>query len=81
VYSGILNESLKNAEQVLLVVNAFVTQMSDAERLQIIDGAADGMQRNYNDLKQFSAQNIQLSLQRAAENNDIASVKQLYGLP
>jgi hypothetical protein len=80
VYSGILNESLKNVEQVLLVVNAFVTQMSDEERLKIIDNAAAGIQKNYNDLKQFNSQNIQLSLQRAAENNDIGTVKQLYGL-
>jgi hypothetical protein len=80
VYSGIINESLKNAEQVLLVVNALVTQMSDGERLKIIDHANAGMQKNYNDLKQFNAQNIQLSLQRGTENNDVGSVKKLYGL-
>ncbi|HSZ87484.1 MAG TPA: hypothetical protein VK787_15735, partial [Puia sp.] len=80
VYSGIINESLKNVEQALLVVNALVTQMSDGERLKIIDNANSGMQKNYNDLKQFNSQNIQLSLQRAAENNDAGSVKQLYGL-
>jgi hypothetical protein len=80
VYSGIINESLKNVEQALLVVNALVTQMSDGERLKIIENANSEMQKNYNDLKQFNAQNIQLSLQRAAENNDIGSVKQLYGL-
>jgi hypothetical protein len=80
VYSGILSESLKNVEQVLLVVDAFVTQMSDEERLKIIDNAAAGIQKNYNDLKQFNAQNIQLSLQRAAERNDVGTVKQLYGL-
>ncbi|HSZ87605.1 MAG TPA: hypothetical protein VK787_16345 [Puia sp.] len=80
VYSGIINESLKNVEQALLVVNALVTQMSDGERLKIIGNANSGMQKNYNDLKQFNAQNIQLSLQRAAENNDTRSVKQLYGI-
>jgi hypothetical protein len=80
VYSGIINESLKNVEQALIVVNAFVTQMSDGERLKIIDNANAGMQKNYNDLKQFNSQNIQLSLQRGAENNDVGSVKALYGL-
>src|ERR1700722_1475947 len=75
VYSGIINESLKNVEQALIVVNAFVTQMSDGERLKIIDNANAGMQKNYNDLKQFNSQNIQLSLQRGAENNDVGSVK------
>ena len=80
VYSGILDESLKNLDQALLVVNAFVTQMSDAGRMNIIDNAAKGMQKNYNDLKQFNNQNIQLSLQRADENNDLETVKKLYGL-
>jgi hypothetical protein len=80
VYSGIINESLKNVEQALLVASAFVTQMSDGERLKIIDNASAGMQKNYNDLKAFNSQNIQLSLQRAAANNDVGTVKNLYGL-
>jgi hypothetical protein len=81
VYSGILNESLNNVNQVLLVVNAFVTQMSDAGRMNIINNAARNMQKNYNDLKQFNNQNIQISLQRGYENNDLQTVKNLYGLP
>ncbi|HSZ85501.1 MAG TPA: hypothetical protein VK787_05690 [Puia sp.] len=80
VYSGILNESLKNVDQLLLVINAFVTQMTDGQRMNIINNASRNMQKNYNDLKQFNSQNIQLSLQRAAENNDVESVKKLYGL-
>ena len=80
VYSGIIDASLKNLDQALLVVNDFVTQMSDGSRMNIIDGAAKGMQKNYNDLKQFNNQNIQLSLQRAYENNNLGTVKQLYGL-
>jgi hypothetical protein len=80
VYSGILNESLKNVDQLLLVINAFVTQMTDGQRMNIINNASANMQKNYNDLKQFNNQNIQLSLQRGAENNDIETVKQLYGL-
>jgi len=81
VYSGILDESIKNLDQALLVVNDFVTQMSDGARMNIIDNAAKGIQKNYNDLKQFNNQNIQLSLQRAYENNNLSTVKQLYGLP
>jgi len=81
VYSGILDESIKNLDQAMLVVNDFVTQMSDGSRMNIIDNAAKGMQKNYDDLKQFNNQNIQLSLQRANENNNLSTVKQLYGLP
>ena len=81
VYSGILGESLKNVDQVLLVVNSFVTQMSDGERLTIIDNSAQNIQKNYNDLKQFDTQNMGLSLQRGAETGNLETVKRLYGLP
>jgi hypothetical protein len=81
VYTGILSESLKNVDQVLLVVNALVTQMDDAGRMEIINKAATGIQKNYNDLQRFNQQNVQLSLERGAEMNDIETVKQLYGIP
>ena len=81
VYTGILNESLKNVDQVLLVVNALITQMDDAGRMEIINKAATGIQKNYSDLQRFNQQNVQLSLERGAEMNDIETVKQLYGIP
>lgn len=81
VYSGILSESLKNVDQVLLVVNALVTQMDDAGRMEIINKAAASVQKNYDDLQRFNQQNVQLSLERGAEMNDIETVKQLYGIP
>ena len=42
VYTGILNESVKNLDQLFLVINSFSTQMSDAKRLDIINIAAEG---------------------------------------
>ena len=81
VYNGILEESLKNINQVQLVITAFSTQMTDAKRLEIIHDAADNMETNLADLRQFNQQNIRVSLQRAKERNDINVVKQLYGLP
>lgn len=80
VYTGILTESVKNLDQVALVINPFTTQMTDAKRLDIINKAADGMQQNYDDLEQFNSRNIGISLQRSRDENDINVVKQLYGL-
>ncbi len=80
IYSGILDQSLKNLDQALLVVNAFTTSMTDAQRLNIINSASNGMQKNYDDLQRFNNQNIGLSLQRGAEEGDIQAVKELYGL-
>ena len=80
VYSGILDESIKNLDQAMLVVNALTTSMTDAARLNIIDNASNGMLKNYDDLKRFNNQNIQLSLARGQAAGDVESVKQLYGL-
>jgi len=81
VYSGILDQSLKNLDQVYIVINAFTTQMSDAERLKIIDAAANRIDGNYSDLKEFTNDNIRLSVQRSKDENDLNTVKRLYGLP
>ena len=81
VYSGILDESLKNLDQVLLVINGYVTQMGDGPRLDIIETAASALKRNYNDLKEFNNQILMLSLQRSAEGGDLQNIKNLYGLP
>ena len=80
VYTGILAESVKNLDQLALVINSFTTQMTDAKRLEIINKAADGMQQNYDDLVQFNYRNIGISLQRSRDENDINVVKQLYGI-
>ena len=80
VYSGILDESIKNLDQILLVVNSFKTQMSDAKRLEIINTAADKMDTNYSDLKQFNAQNSSLSIQRAQSLDEAAKLKEIYGI-
>lgn len=80
VYSGILNESLKNIEQLQLVISAYATQMSDAKRLEIIHTASDNMEQHLADLRQFNQDNIKTSLQRAKEKNDIDVVKKLYGI-
>ncbi|MBS1598450.1 MAG: conjugal transfer protein TraI [Bacteroidetes bacterium] len=80
VYSGIMDESVKDAEQLLLATGDLVTQMGDASRLDIIDQAFVTMQKIYNDLRQFNHQNIELSLQRGAQDGDVESVRKLYGL-
>jgi hypothetical protein len=80
VYSGILGKSVQNLDQLLMVLTAATAEMTDDARMKIIDDAAAAMQKNYNDLKQFHAQNIQLSLQRGIQANDVETVRKLYGL-
>ena len=81
VYSGILEESLKNMDQIFLILDSFSTQMSDLKRLEIINEAADQIDANYDDLTLFNQQNVMLSLQRAKTEADVNQVKQFYGIP
>ncbi len=80
VYNGIIEESLKNIEELQLVINAYSTQMSDAKRLEIIHEVAEKMDQHLADLRSFNQHNIKLSLQRAKDKNDIDVVRKLYGL-
>lgn len=81
VYSGILEESMKNIDQIFLILDSFTTQMSDLKRLEIINEAADQIDANYDDLTLFNQQNVMLSLQRAKTEADVNQVKQFYGIP
>lgn len=80
IYSGIVDQSLKNLDQAMMVVSSFQTSMTDAERMNIIESASVRMQKNYDDLKRFNNQNIQLSLQRSQSQEDVQSIKSLYGI-
>lgn len=80
VYSGILQESVKNVDQLFLVVNSFKAQLSDAARLELISEAAAQMERNWAELKRFNRENSLLSVQRAASVEEAAKLRELYGI-
>ncbi|MEJ2881498.1 conjugal transfer protein TraI [Pedobacter sp. GR22-6] len=78
VYRGILDASIRNLDLVFVVINSFKTQMSDAKRLELISAAADAMDQNYSDLRQFNQQNIMLSMQRAKSALELKTLKEVY---
>ena len=80
IYSGMFDESLKNLDQLFLVINAFTTQMNDAGRLEIINTVSDNLERQFTDLREFNTQNRMLSIQRASELGEIEYVRRLYGI-
>lgn len=80
VYNGILQESAENLDQLAKVINSFQTQMTDGQRMELIDRIAKQVDGNYQDLKKFTNQNIQLSMARAKDQSDVQSIKNLYGL-
>jgi flagellar biosynthesis/type III secretory pathway chaperone len=80
VYSGILQESLDNMEQIFTVIESYSTSMSDAERLTLINEAADRIDANYDDLRLFNQQNVLLTLQRAKSKKEVEQMRRLYGI-
>ncbi|PZR20450.1 MAG: conjugal transfer protein TraI [Flavobacterium psychrophilum] len=80
VYKGILNESVRNLDQLVLVINSFKTQMTDAQRLAIIMQTGDRIEQNLVDLLEFNMNTYQLSLNRAKTQYEVDRVKKLYGL-
>lgn len=81
VYAGILEETVNNVDQLVLVVNSFSLQMSDAKRLEIIATVDQRVTENFSDLRRFNSGNSLLSLKRAKSEQEIDIVKMLYGLP
>ncbi|HEU4472443.1 MAG TPA: conjugal transfer protein TraI [Flavisolibacter sp.] len=80
VYQGILEGSMSNMEHIFMIVESYATSMSDGERLELINKAADRIDRNYDDLRKFNRQNALLSLQRAKTEKEVAQVRRLYGI-
>lgn len=80
VYKGILQESAINLDQLLVVTNSFKTQMTDEQRLRIINEAGDRIEQNLTDLLAFNGQVYQVSLSRARSQSEIERVKKMYGL-
>jgi len=80
VYSGMLEESLKNIDQLMLVASSFKTQMSDGKRMELINEAGSGLEKDLMDLRGFSDRNFRLSLSRAKDMKEAEDISRLYGI-
>lgn len=80
VYLGILEASAKNLDQILLVINPGKTQMTDQQRLEMINQAGDRLDENFSDLQQYNNQNMILSLHRSKDLSEVKTIKRYYGL-
>jgi hypothetical protein len=80
VYTGIVNESLKNLDLLYLVTTELSTEMTDGKRLEIVNWVSISIDENLNDLRLFNQQNAKLSLQRLKDAREVQQVKSLYGI-
>ena len=80
VYGNLLSQSLRNLDELTIVVTADKLRMSDDERLQAIDEIYRQMQDKLLFLRNFNASSNVLVLQRAKEAKDVYVSKELQEL-
>lgn len=79
VYDGMLNNSLTGVGDLIGMMKSFAVQMSDAERLSLIDKTNAYLQELLSDLRSFNNQNIGLSQLRSRNRNDMESLRRIIG--
>lgn len=80
LYSAIMSESLKSVEDVLQVVNAFTVQMSDGDRLKIINEATGRIEGHLVSLRRVTRRAAGESLRRARTEKEANQIKAMYGI-
>jgi len=80
VYDNLFKESLRNLDELLTVITAGKTRMSDTERLQAIDRIYADMQDKLMFLRHFNNNTTILAVQRAKERNDAETIQKIYGI-
>lgn len=71
VYGNLLNQSLRNLDELTIVITADKLRMSDDERLKAVDDIYEQMQDKLLFLRNFNTTSNVLALQRAREKNDV----------
>jgi conjugation system TraG family ATPase len=80
VYGSLLDRSGRLVGQLTKVVTGFVTQMQDGDRLEIIDGLGEEMDRQQRNMLAFTQENILLSLQRSKSRQEMEFIKTIYNI-
>ncbi|KFF03698.1 MULTISPECIES: hypothetical protein [Flavobacterium] len=71
VYGNLLNQSLRNLDELTMVITADKLMMSDDERLKAVDDIYEQMQDKLLFLRNFNTTSNVLALQRSKEKNDV----------
>ncbi len=78
VYTYLVNQSVKNLEELTMVVTASRLRMSDDERLRAIDRIFLDMENKLSFLRYFNNSTQLLVLQRAKENSEVMTIEKLH---
>lgn len=78
VYSNLLNQSLRNLDELVTVITANTLRMTDEERLTAIDKVYVDMQDKLLFLRSFNSNTTVLAIQRTKERNDVRVMRSIY---
>ena len=80
VYKNLFEQSLKNIDELAMVITAGKLRMSDDERLLAIDRIYLSIEDQYSFLRDFNDNTAMLSLQRKSEQAQIEMSRRIYGI-
>lgn len=80
VYNNLVQGSLKNVNELVMIITAGELRMSDAERLSAIDRIDGGITGQLDFLRRFDNEAVLQAAQRQQSLNDQATMRAIYGL-
>jgi hypothetical protein len=78
VYSFLVKQSLRNIEELTMIITASKLRMSDDERMQAIDRIYVDMESKLSFLRYFNNSTKLLAIQRAKEKGETTAIQKLY---
>jgi hypothetical protein len=80
VYSFLFKASLRNIDDLVMIITATKLRMSDDERMNAIDRIFYDMEGKLMFLRGFNNSTQLLAIQRARSANDVRTLNQIYGI-
>jgi hypothetical protein len=80
VYKFLFDASLRNIDELMMIITATKLSMSDDERMQAIDRIFFDMEDKLIFLRAFNNNTQLLVIQRARARNDVETMQKLYGV-
>lgn len=80
VYNFLFKASLRNIDDLVMIITATKLRMSDDERMKAIDRIFYDMEGKLVFLRGFNSSTQLLAIQRARSANDVRTLNQLYGI-
>lgn len=80
VYTFLLDASLRNLDELAMIITATKLRMNDQERLQAVDRIFYDMESKLFFLRSFNNNTQLLAIQRARRANDVRTMSRLYGV-